>query len=639
MTIPIPELALVLLIGPSGCGKSTFARRHFKATEVLSSDFFRAILADDDTDQTVSADAFELLHLVCAKRLAAGRLTVIDATNVRRESRQPFVEMARKYHVQMTAVAFDFPAELCHARNQLRPDRTFGPHVTRRQVDDLKRSLRQLESEGFRRVFVLKSEEEVNAAEFKRYLLPVNKREERGPFDIIGDVHGCLPELLKLLEKLGYALRHTEHGWQVEHPAGRKLVFVGDLCDRGPDTPGVYRLVMNLAERNAGYCVVGNHDDKLLRWLNVENSLSQERSLTDTEVKSRNPIKLTHGLEQSVCQLKPEPPEFRDSLEQFLAKLPSHLVLDGGRLVVAHAGLTAEMHGRISGKVRAFALYGDTTGESDEFGLPVRLDWAANYRGRATVVYGHTPTAVAQWVNRCICIDTGCVFGGALTALRYPEQELVSVPAAREYAPSKRPFLPEKPAVHCDSRDEPAASAPAVEATPQQRADDLLDLADIRGRRTIATRFAGNVTIREENAAAALEAMSRFAVHPHWLIYLPPTMSPVEASRLPDFLEHPAEAFEYYRQEGIDRVICEQKHMGSRAIAIVCRDAATAQRRFGITSESGMIYTRTGRRFFDNPIMEVGFLDLLRAALTAADWWRRFNTDWLALDGGNPSAR
>jgi polynucleotide kinase-phosphatase len=291
------------------------------------------------------------------------------------------------------------------------------------------------------------------------------------------------------------------------------------------------------------------------------------------------------------------------------------------------------MHGRISGKVRAFALYGDTTGESDEFGLPVRLNWASNYRGRATVVYGHTPTLTPEWVNRCICIDTGCVFGGSLTALRYPEQELVSVPAEREYAVAKRPLIP-VPTPLSQENGCIRHSATLPETPPQQQqADDLLDLADVSGRRNIETRFAGKVVVREENAAAALEAMSRFAADPHWLIYLPPTMSPVEASPLADFLEHPAEAFEYFRQEGIDRLVCEQKHMGSRAIAIVCRDEQTAQRRFGVTRESGIIYTRTGRRFFDNPATETGLLELLRQALTKADWWTKFNSDWFAFDG------
>jgi protein phosphatase len=614
MTIAIPEFALVLLVGPSGSGKSTFAGRHFKPTEVLSSDYFRALLADDETDQSVSADAFELLHLVCAKRLAAGRLTVIDATNVRSESRKPFVEMARKYHVQLAAIVFDFDSDFCHARNQHRPNRSFGPHVTRRQADDMRRSLRQLEAEGIRRVFVLSTEVEVAAAAIERRPLAVDKRAERGPFDIIGDVHGCLTELLTLFGKLGYSAHSSPEGWLVEHPAGRKPVFVGDLCDRGPDTPGVYRLAMNLVQRSAGYCVIGNHDDKLLRWLKAA-----------AEPERPNTIKLNHGLEQSAAQLSGERPEFRTRLADFLSNLPSHLVLDGGRLVVAHAGLTAEMQGRVSGKVRSFALYGDTTGESDEFGLPVRLNWAMNYRGRATVVYGHTPTLTPEWLNRCICIDTGCVFGGALTALRYPEQELVSVPALQEYAVSKRPLV--KPPTL------PLPSSREGTLTAQQHADDLLDLSDVSGRRTIETRSAGRVVIREENAAAALKVMSRFAADPHWLIYLPPTMSPVEASPLPDFLEHPAEAFEYFREEGVERVICEQKHMGSRAIATVCRDERAARRRFAVSGESGIIHTRTGRRFFDDAAVEAAVLESIRRSLTAADWWDKFGTDWVALDG------
>ncbi len=610
MTIHIPEFALVLLVGPSGSGKSTFARKHFKPTEILSSDFFRGLLCDDEMNQAASDDAFEVLHLICGKRLALGKLTVVDATNVKPESRKPFLEMARKYHAQPVAVVFDFAAEFCHERNQKRvAERPFGPHVTQRHAEDLQRSLARLEEEGFRRVHILKSEEEVGAVAFERYTLPVNKRDERGPFDIVGDVHGCLSELLALLAKLGCTLTKEPY-WKATPREGRKLVFVGDLCDRGPDTPGVYCLVMDAVNRGVAFCVLGNHDDKLLRWF-----------------KEPERVKLTHGLAQSVEQFEKEPPALRDRVQGFIARLPSHLVLDGGRLVVAHAGLTADMHGRVSGKVRAFAIYGDTTGESDEFGLPVRLNWAANYRARANVVYGHTPVLTPEWVNRCICIDTGCVFGGALTALRYPEQELVSVPAEKQYAEPKRPLA------QAVRSEEPAAPDVPASDSSLPTPHSSLDLADVSGRRTIDTRFAGKVTIREENAAAALEVMSRFAADPRWLVYLPPTMSPCEASSLPDFLEHPAEAFRYFQQEGADRVVCEQKHMGSRTVAVVCKDEAAAARRFGISGETGIVYTRTGRRFFDDPATEVAFLALVRNALTAADWWAKFNTDWVALDG------
>ena len=194
----------------------------------------------------------------------------------------------------------------------------------------------------------------------------------------------------------------------------------------------------------------------------------------------------------------------------------SHYVLDDGKLVVAHAGMKAEMQGRGSGKVRDFALYGETTGETDEFGLPVRFNWAAEYRGSAMVVYGHTPVPEPEWLNRTVNIDTGCVFGGKLTALRYPEKEFVSVPAARTYCEPARPFLPEE------------QQAPKL--TAQQAHDDVLDADDVLGKRIVSTRLRGNVTIREAHATAALEVMSRFAANPKWLIYLPPTMSPCETS-------------------------------------------------------------------------------------------------------------
>src|SRR5262249_9553024 len=150
------------------------------------------------------------------------------------------------------------------------------------------------------------------------------------------------------------------------------------------------------------------------------------------------------------------------------------------------------------------------------------------------VVYGHTPVPEPEWLNRTINIDTGCVFGGRLTALRYPERELVSVPAAQTYTAPARPFLPD------------AAPAPAL--TAQQQHDDVLDLADVLGKRLIATRLHANVMIPDAQATAALEVMSRFAANPRWLIYLPPTMSPSETTGEAGLLEHPAEAFAYYRE-------------------------------------------------------------------------------------------
>ncbi len=299
---------------------------------------------------------------------------------------------------------------------------------------------------------------------------------------------------------------------------------------------------------------------------------------------------------------------FCKELAEFLDGLVSHYVLDDGKLVVAHAGMKAEMQGRGSGKVRDFALYGETTGETDEFGLPVRYNWAAEYRGAAMVVYGHTPVPEPEWLNRTVNIDTGCVFGGKLTALRYPEKEFVSVPAARTYCEPARPFLPEE------------QQAPKL--TAQQVHDEVLDAEDVLGKRIISTRLRGNVTIREENAAAALEVMSRFAANPKWLIYLPPTMSPCETSSEPGLLEHPAEAFAYYRSQGVaaGRLRREAHGLPGRGDRLPGRAGGPgAVRR--IDGEIGIVYTRTGRRFFNESALETQFLDRVRAALTAADFW------------------
>jgi len=595
LKLTIPELSLVVLIGPSGCGKSSFAKAHFKETEVLSSDFCRGLVSDDENSQAATNDAFEILHFIAAKRLAAGKLTVVDATNVQSEARRPLVALAREYHCLPVAIVLNIDEKICHERNKQRTDRDFGPHVIRHQNTQLKKSIKYLKKEGFRHVFELKSPEQIAEVEIERQPLWNNRKDEHGPFDIIGDVHGCYDELLALLGELGYQVSEDV----AKHPDDRKLVFLGDVVDRGPKIVETLRLVMGSVEAGTAMCVPGNHDIKLMRKLGGRD------------------VQITHGLQDSLTQLESQSDEFREGVHKFLDGMISHFVLDDGKLVVAHAGMKEKLQGRGSGRVRDFALYGETTGETDEFGLPVRYNWAAEYRGKAEVVYGHTPVPEADWLNRTINIDTGCVFGGNLTALRYPEKEIVSVPAAFVYAEPAKPFAPNEEAG----------------LTAQQEHDDVLDIDDVIGKRIITTRLNRTITIREENATAALEIMSRWAANPKWLIYLPPTMSPCATSRRPDLLEHPDEAFSYYLQEGISRVVCEQKHMGSRAVVIVCKDEETARKRFGIADEgTGICYTRTGRRFFNEPELETQMLDMVRTALDASGFWEEFNTDWVCLD-------
>ena len=599
--LSVPELSLVALVGCTGSGKSTFAHKHFPHTAIVSSDACRGIVSDDENDQSATDDAFALLHHIAAVRLRRGLRTVVDATNVQQHGRAELIRLAREHDVLPVAIVLDVPERVCLDRNARRTERAhLGAHVVTRQQRDLRRSLRSLEREGFRRVFVLRGVEEIDAATVVDEKLWNDRRELTGPFDVIGDVHGCRAELETLLGELGYALRRDESGRPVDarHPDERTAVFVGDLVDRGPDTPGVLRLVMGMVEAGHALCVIGNHEYKLVRALDGRK------------------VTIAHGLAESLAQLDQEDDEFRRAAHDFCRGLIGHYVLDGGDLVVAHAGLKQEYHGRASGRIRQFAMYGETTGETDEFGLPVRYPWAEDYRGRATVLYGHTPTTELRWVNNTLCLDTGAVFGGRLTALRYPEREPVSVPAQQVWCEPARPL------------EDIAAPGGATHRDP-----GVLDLDDVLGRRVVETRQLGRVSVQEENASAALEVMSRFAVDPRWLIYLPPTMSPCATADSEALLEHPAQAFAYYRSEGVPAVVCQEKHMGSRAVAVLTRSANTARDRFGIEDGStGALYTRTGRPFFDDPALTEAVLSRIRAAAESSGLFEELGSDWFALD-------
>ncbi|WP_407569833.1 metallophosphoesterase [Deinococcus altitudinis] len=364
--------------------RAEFARRHFSPAEV----------------QTTLEGA--------AQRLAAGLLTVLDAPHLRAADRAEAVRLARDHDVQSVALVLD--PEL-HG-----PDERPAVALLRGGLGGPESP--GLHAEGFRTVYRLRALAELEGAQLRRVPLPPDHRELPGPFDLIGDVHGCLPELLSLLEQLGYGLE----GETVRPPAGRTLVFLGDLTDRGPDSPGVLRLVTAMVRAGTALCVQGNHDAKLLRAL------------------QGHAVQVTHGLEVTLDQFTRQPPGFAETVKAFLAGLPSHLLLDSARLVAAHAGLPAQLQGRDSRRVWAFALYGDVDRSAPPSldGLPNRRDWAAEYPGSALVAYGHTPVQFPRWKNRTVNLDTGCVFGGQLSALRYPELTTVSVPARAVYREAGR---------------------------------------------------------------------------------------------------------------------------------------------------------------------------------------------------------
>ena len=239
-------------------------------------------------------------------------------------------------------------------------------------------------------------------------------------YDLIGDVHGCIDELTALLNRLGYKLdQHADGTLDAAPPPGRTLIFLGDLVNRGPDTPAVLRLVMSLVKTRVALALAGNHD------------------VTLAEALRGNPVTKPESLVESLTQLRDEPESFRRQVAVFIEGLPRRLRLDDGRLIVAHAGLPLEYHGlEDSAEADEFAVFGRRVPDGN--GQMVRYRWANDYQGAAAVAYGHYSGLRAEWLNGTICIDTGCVYGGSLTALRYPERDLVSVPASRVYYHSAR---------------------------------------------------------------------------------------------------------------------------------------------------------------------------------------------------------
>ncbi len=408
MTEPLklPEFALVLMVGASGSGKSSFAARHFAPTEILSSDRFRAMVADDENDQAATEDAFALLHRALEARLRRGRLTVVDATNLEAKAREPLRALAKTYDCPIWYFILDPPLARLQERRRRRRDR----RISAREVRAQHRLLQKISATDLgppERVMRLPNLARGQQLAIERIDPWATGRQDRGPFDLIGDVHGCYGELVTLLARLGYSIEAEGELAVARHAQGRKLVFLGDLVDRGPAIVEVLRLAIGSVRASTAYCVLGNHDFKLARLLRGK------------------PATITHGLQASVDQLARVAPSFSQIVIDFVASLPNHLILDQGRLIAVHGAIKPAYIGRDSGRIQAYALYGDTNGEKDAEGLPIRLDWSIHHDGSCAVVYGHTPVSEPVWKNETLCIDTGCVYGGALTALRWPERELV----------------------------------------------------------------------------------------------------------------------------------------------------------------------------------------------------------------------
>lgn len=412
LVMRIPETSLVVLCGPAGCGKSTFANRWFKETQIVSSDRCRALVSDSEENQAASPQAFRVFHCLIEQRLVLGRLTVADSTALAPRARKDLLRQARRHDFQAVLVVFNFPLELCQKFNASRR-RVVDPEVISRQHRLLQQALQTVQREGFDQVYVV-TPADLPSLRVEIVPLPVVVP-LGGPFDLIGDVHGCLEELEELLQKLGY--RRVGGTWQ--HPAGRKAVFLGDLGDRGPHNLATIELVMDMVEAGHALFVPGNHDKKLAAYL------------------AGRQVRVVHGLEKTVGELERLEPQEREAFARrflaFYSRAVPYLVLDGGRLVAVHGAIKERMIGRLSPRIASYCLYGEATGRVTPEGLPERRDWAVRYRGKALVVYGHTPVPEPVFYHNTLNIDQGCVMGGRLTALRYPEREIVQVPARRVY--------------------------------------------------------------------------------------------------------------------------------------------------------------------------------------------------------------
>lgn len=484
--LPIPRFSLVVLMGASGSGKSHFARTWFPPASLVSAEQCRFMVAGDESAEWASAEAFALLETWVTARLKLGQLTVVDATGLEPRFRLRMLDLAREFHAPALLLAFDVVQATCVNQDRSRA-RVVGAETIERQTQRLTRALGKVREEGWNRVVRLR-ESDLNRIRVEVRPLRVDCVVPP-PYDLIGDVHGCYIELTELLLKLGYC-PDAEAGFR--HPQGRRVVFVGDLIDRGPASLKVLQLAMQMHQAGTALMTPGNHDDKLLRYLGGGR------------------VRLDHGFERTVAELEALEPEQRTHylarLIPWLKALPPYLLLDEGKLVVAHAGLPEHLQGRLSRAVMAWALFGEARSYRQTPGQPERVEWPVTYQGRALVIYGHTPSGEARRRGNTLCIDQGCVFGGKLTAYRYPEGELVQIRAKDTYYPADAPDLdglahvePEVPVVVTSA----VATGELTEVSVETATDAEAETSERAGQEPLAERDAA-LSSRERPALGFL---------------------------------------------------------------------------------------------------------------------------------------
>ncbi|RBW69663.1 polynucleotide kinase-phosphatase [Bacillus taeanensis] len=615
MNIALPYAGIVLLVGPSNSGKSTLLKKliqqnKIRASEVVSSDDFRILVSDiefidwrdkpkEESDNLfdeyaeISKEAFRIMDKIIEARCRLNKLTFIDATHLQPDDRKRYIALARKNHVPIIALVMDIPQDILLERDERR-NHPRGKRRIKQQFQVFKREKRFIKKEGYKAVYFIS---EPNEIELIRRSNLLEIAIEDG-IDIIGDIHGCYDEMISLLEKLGY--EKNEEDYYI-HPEGRKFLSIGDIMSRGPHSLKTMLFFFRHVQQNLAYMIDSNHGWKIARWLGGRNvTLAHGDEKVEEDFKR---YEEEFGAEQTE--------EIKKALKEFLLKAPSHYVFKKNgvsTLVCTHAGIKDEYIGKQSHEISDFCRYGDTDG-FDQNGKPNRKDWFVHHKTNTLIIWGHDPKPQPLLINSTINIDQGVVFGGKLTAFRYPEKQLFSVKALNDYS---------------EFADNP------LKKWEEQRLASPNINKFINGY-SVLTEYGGEITLYQEHVKPAIDTISHFTIPIEQLIYIPPTMSPTpHTSSYEDYLEHPKEAIDYYRSQGIQMMIAEKKHMGSRAILFLFKNEASAKKFIGIET-LGVIYTRTGRRFFNVETKKEIVLKINKE-LQEKRYFEKYDTEYVLMD-------
>lgn len=613
MKIILPYAGIVLLIGPSNSGKSTLLKQlvdkgQVLPSEIISSDEYRVRVSNVefidwahrwkdvseslyDEYQRISAEAFSLMEATIEARCRLNKITFVDATHLYPDDRKRYIELAKKHHVPVVSLVLDVDQELLLLRDKNR-ENPRGSKRIKQQYQVFKREKRFIKKEGYFATYFITVTNEV---EVTRANSNATHLEVENGIDIIGDIHGCYEEMIQLLEQLGYEKNAQE---LYVHPEGRKFLSLGDIMSRGPESLKTMSFFLRHVKEKLAYMIDSNHGWKIARWLEGKNvTLNHGDELVAREFEQYEHL-------DDIDRLKEE-------LKEFLLKAPSHYVLTKNgipTLVCTHAGIKDEFIGKQSDDISDYCRYGDHEGV-DDTGRPIRKDWTIHHKTSILIVWGHDPKPKPLVINNTINIDQGVVFGGELTAFRYPEKKFVAVQAKEDYSKGQ--------------------NNPLIELKKKRL--NPPNIAKFIDGFSVLTGELGKVEIPKQYALASIDTVSHYTVPIEELVYIPPTMSPTPAtSSLEYYLEHPKEAIDYYRNMGIERMVAQKKHMGSRGILFLFRDIEVGRKYVG-RETLGVIYTRTGRRFFDIET-EGKVLARINKSLTNSDYFNKYHTEFILLD-------